>query len=162
MTPSGWRAMDPEDPLYPCSAMESRYLPQCYVMQTSVMLHLNGGDIRGAAGSCELAPEDMRARCFQSLGRDISSYTLRAWCYVGLVKNFIDLTSETEKAFTFCRKIEGQVNKLRCYVAIGEQLASLLPERLPRVELCRRAESAQYEQACLYGARVARQRPDGI
>lgn len=179
MTPSGWRAMDPEDPLYPCSAMESRYLPQCYVMQTSVMLHLNGGDIRGAAGSCELAPEDMRAKCFQSLGRDISSYTLqdvddsirlcrhspeeyRAWCYVGLVKNFIDLTSETEKAFTFCRKIEGQVNKLRCYVAIGEQLASLLPERLPRVELCRRAESAQYEQACLYGARVARQRPDGI
>ena len=179
MTASGWKALDPEDPLYPCSAVDSGYWNQCYMMQTSVMLHLNGGDIKAAAQSCTLAPEEMRETCFRSLGRDISSYTLqdhrksirqcnhspqeyRAFCYVGLVKNFIDLTAETDQALAFCRRVKGRTEKLRCYEAIGEQLAALRASRADRVPPCQQAESEEYERACLFGARVTRERPEGL
>ncbi|HET9385454.1 MAG TPA: hypothetical protein VFO67_09920, partial [Gemmatimonadales bacterium] len=40
-----FKAIEPKDPLYPCSIMADRYLHACYQMQTSVMLHLNKGDI---------------------------------------------------------------------------------------------------------------------
>jgi len=72
-----FKAMDPADPLYPCSIMADRYLNACYQMQTSVMLNLNHGNLADAAKSCERAPARVRPVCFQSLGRDITSYTLR-------------------------------------------------------------------------------------
>ncbi|MEX2582302.1 MAG: hypothetical protein WD766_03465, partial [Gemmatimonadota bacterium] len=37
-----------DDPLYPCSALPDRYLPACYQMQTSAILHFNGYDIPAA------------------------------------------------------------------------------------------------------------------
>src|SRR5881409_1674242 len=44
-----FRALDPADPLYPCSIMASRYLYACYLVQTAAILQLNNGDIAAAA-----------------------------------------------------------------------------------------------------------------
>lgn len=173
VTASGWKALDPEDPLYPCSALDERYWRECYLMQTSAMLYLNQGDIAAAARGCDQAPERMRDTCYRSLGRDISSYTLQdheesirlckeadeayvGSCYVGLVKNFIDLTAETDDAFEFCREVEGDAEKKMCYEAIGEQIGILEAERERREALCRTVESPTYLQSCLRGARVSR------
>lgn len=176
---ASWKALDSEDPHYPCSILEQRYLRDCYMMQTSAMLWMNGGDIAAAARSCDGAPEDMRPICYQSLGRDISSYTLQdpdrsitlcnkgdeqywAWCYIGLVKNFIDLTARTESAFEFCREVEGSGNKMKCYEAIGEQIYMLHNSTAQRKALCDDSEGKPYAQACLYGARVHSDRPAGL
>ncbi len=165
------------DPHYPCSVMDARYLRACYMMQTSAMLWLNGGDIGDAASSCDDAPEDWRRTCFQSLGRDISSYTLqdvddsirecrkanpeyRTWCYIGLVKNFVDLTADTETGFEFCREVE-EDSKPRCYEALGEEIGVLRSDPVEQRRLCTAAESPLFEQSCLYGARVLPSRPAG-
>ena len=160
----------PEDPHYPCSILDARYLTSCYLMQTSAMLHHNGHDFGDAADSCAEAPADWRKTCFQSLGRDISAYTLqdhadglrackrtpaefRDYCYVGLVKNFVDLTATTEDAFEFCTKVEEEY-KPRCAEALGEQIGTLQATESGRRRECARAETPALERSCLYGARV--------
>jgi hypothetical protein len=166
-----YKAIDPADPLYPCSTMADRYLVSCYEMQTSVMLYLNQGDIGATARTCNTAPVKMRYVCYQSLGRDISSYALQdhaksiqmcslgkleyqPWCYFGLVKNFVDLNARADDGLSFCRKLTGEANKMKCYEAVGEEIGTLRNESGPRRVLCEPAEPA-YLEACLFGARVS-------
>lgn len=52
-------------------------LVECYKMQTSWMLFVNGHSYERTAAECELAPEEMVIVCFQSLGRDIAGISLR-------------------------------------------------------------------------------------
>ncbi|MBA2564892.1 MAG: hypothetical protein H0V09_05665 [Gemmatimonadetes bacterium] len=173
-----FKALDPADPHYPCSILEERYQLACYGMQTSAMLHLNGGDIAAAAGACDGAPPPMRAPCYQSLGRDISSYTLqdpdqsirlcslgseryRPWCFVGLVKNFVDLTATTESAFAFCAKVPSGPSRMKCHEALGEQIGILKSDLSERSILCDRSERG-YVEACRFGARLIQERPAGL
>ena len=170
--------MKPTDPLHPCSVLQDRYLVDCYQMQTSIILYHNGGDMRGAAVVCDRAPVAMRPWCYQSLGRDISSYTLQEpeeairmcslgnpqyqpWCYVGLVKNFIDLTAKSESGLTFCPRVPSRVNKLKCYEAVGEEIWALTSDDRQRAGLCSRADGENRE-ACRYGARLRNDMPPGI
>lgn len=172
---SHFKAIDPADPLYPCSIVTEQYLVSCYEMQTSVMLYLNRGNIGAAAKTCDTAPAKMRYVCYQSLGRDISSYSLQdhdksiamcslgtpkyqPWCYVGLVKNFVDLNARADDGLRFCRRVTGLANKLKCYEAVGEQIGNLKNESEARRALCQPSEPA-YLPACLYGARVTSEEP---
>ncbi len=172
---SHFKAIDPADPLYPCSIMADKYLVSCYEMQTSVMLYLNNGNIGASAKTCDTAPLKMRYVCYQSLGRDISSYALQdhaksiemcslgtpqyqPWCYVGLVKNFVDLNARASDGLTFCKELKGDANKLKCYEAVGEQIATLRNDADPRKALCEPTEPA-YLDACLFGARVSNVEP---
>jgi len=173
-----FKALDENDPQYPCSIMATRYLNACYQMQTSVMLHFNRGDIGGAARSCLAAPEAMRTVCHQSLGRDVASYSRQdhqealrmcaladdryePWCHVGMVKNLIDLTAKAEDGIAYCRVVPGEANKLKCYEAVGEQIATLRNTESGRTELCGRVDS-EGRAACLYGAKVTVERPRGL
>jgi hypothetical protein len=166
------------DPLHPCSVLQEKYLVDCYQMQTSIILYHNRGDIGGAAVVCDRAPLAMRPWCYQSLGRDISSYTLQQadeairmcalgnpqyqpWCYVGLVKNFIDLTAKSESGLSFCPRVPGRVNKLKCYEAVGEEIWALTSDDRQRDRLCTQADGENLE-ACRYGARLRSAMPPGI
>ena len=172
---SHFKPIDPKDPLYPCSIMAARYLASCYQMQTSVMLYLNHGDIGAAAKTCDTAPGVMKFVCYQSLGRDVSSYSLQdhataiqmcslgtrkyqPWCYVGLVKNFIDLNARPEDGIALCRDVKAQDNKMKCYEAVGEQIANLHPDSESRTKVCATSEP-DYLEACLFGARVSQDMP---
>ena len=166
------------DLLHPCSVLQERYWLDCYQMQTSVILYHNSGDIRGAAVVCDRAPVAMRPWCYQSLGRDISSYTLQQadeairlcslghpqyqpWCYVGLVKNFIDLTAKSESGLLFCPRVPARVNQLKCYEAVGEEIWALTSQDSQRAALCSSADGENRE-ACRYGARLRNDMPPGI
>lgn len=173
-----FRALDPADPHYPCSILEEKYVVACYQMQTSAILFQNGGDIRAAARTCDGAPPGLRPTCYQSLGRDISAYALqdhlesirlcslgspryRPWCYVGVVKNFVDLTSTTGDAFAFCRRVPEIPGKLKCHEALGEQIGVLESRPSEREALCLRSEPA-FLEACRYGARLRGVPPPGL
>jgi len=166
-----WEPLRADDPLYPCSVLDARYQVACYMMQTSAMLRQNGDDIGDAAASCETAPEDLRKTCFQSLGRDISSHTLqdvgdglhecgrvseeyRGWCYVGLVKNFVDLTATTDAGFHFCTRVE-DAYRAQCHHAMGEEIAVLFGSEESRRGACRVSETDADERSCLRGAGLA-------
>ncbi|HEV2669871.1 MAG TPA: hypothetical protein VGU74_02170 [Gemmatimonadales bacterium] len=166
---STFKAIDPADPLYPCSIMAERYLHACYQMQTSVMLNLNHGDIGDAAKSCARAPGAMRAVCFQSLGRDATSYTNRdpqktvdlchkageqdrAACYFGAAKALVDWTATTDAAFAFCRIVGTEPGGPTCYQALGEEVATLLAGMPQREEQCARAQEPKAVAWCRQGA----------
>ena len=165
-----FEAMRADDPHYPCSILDDKYLTSCYLMQTSAMLWLNDGDIADAASSCLDAPDGWRDDCFVSLGRDISGRTLldedearrecqkspedyRGWCYAGVVKNFVDVTATTEAGFSFCRTIEDWA-KPRCHEAMGEELYALFADDAARREACEASETEELALDCRRGARV--------
>ena len=166
-----FKALEPADPLYPCSIMAERYLHACYQMQTSVMLNLNHGDLGDAAKSCERAPVQVRPVCFQSLGRDITSYTARdpqktatmchkasepyrPSCYFGAAKALVDWTATTDAAFAFCAIVGHEAGGPTCYQALGEEIATLLAGLPERQEQCLRAQEPQAVTACRLGAGV--------
>jgi hypothetical protein len=170
-----FKAVDSTDQQYPCSILEPKYHSACYGMQTSVMLHNNGGDMADAARACDAAPANMRAICYASLGRDISSYAnqdhseairmcsvgksiYQPWCFYGVVKNFIDINARTSDGISFCRAVPGDSNKQVCYAAVGEQALVLTPDVERRKKSCEGSELA-YVRACLYGASVNRELP---
>jgi hypothetical protein len=158
------KLIDPADPLYPCSALPDQYLNACYQMQTSVILHLNHGNIPAAARTCDRVGTDHRAQCYQSLGRDVSAYTLQdfdraaslcssgdpiyqPWCHIGFVKNVIDLTADYRKGMDYCRTLDALDPKKACYRAVGEEIAALTAKEPERIEACDKAEWA-YRETC--------------
>jgi hypothetical protein len=166
-------ALDPGDHHYPCSALDPRYQRSCYLMQTSVVLHHTSGDFTAAAAMCDGAPSAHRETCYQSLGRDASSYavqvhrkglelcavgdrTLQRWCHVGYVKNVIDVTASPADGFSYCRMVPAGEAKQHCYRAVGEQIYLLAKSPESRAAQCAGAE-AGYELHCRAGADLSEQ-----
>jgi hypothetical protein len=165
-------ALKRDEPLYPCSVLEDRYLTSCYQMQTSAILWFNGSDVPGAARACSQAPEDFRVICFQSLGRDVSSITMqdnrraitlcnsapveyRPWCHMGYAKNLVDVTADPNDGFAYCRLLPAGESKRICNVAIGEQIWVLADDPARREQMCLSAEP-DFRDACRIGAGIAR------
>ena len=162
-----FQALDKEQPLYPCTIVEEQQLTSCYQMQTSAILWHNGGDFAAAAAECERAPESMRRTCFISLGRDANSYAAgdhdrvlalcgaapsarQPWCFVGAVKNMMDITADPEDGLAFCRKVPG-AGKPACYRGVGQTVWVLHADDAGRERACARAESG-YVPECRAGA----------
>ncbi|MCA9473364.1 MAG: hypothetical protein MRJ96_06755 [Nitrospirales bacterium] len=164
------KLIDPKDPLYPCSNLETRYLRECYMMQTSIILHLTQYDVAKAFGECDKAPQDMQPTCYQSMGRDISGHTLRdirqsialcelggatyqGRCFVGVVKNFLNVSGHaSDNAFEFCQQTPER-HKKDCHFAIGEELLTLYATVDDRSRECARSEKS-YIHDCRLGARL--------
>lgn len=170
---AAFKAIDPADPLYPCSKMEDRHLRACFEIQTAVILYLNHGDIGAAARTCDRAVVQMRDDCYRSLGRDITSYALRdpeesarlcglgsadyqPSCYIGVAKALVDWTASTDNAFTFCGIVapRSAAGLTACYGAVGEQIAALHSARRAREQECTRIGLAPAVDACRRGARL--------
>ncbi len=165
------KLIDPKNPLYPCSELDKKYLRECYMMQTSIILHLTHYDFAKAFRECDKAPEDMRQTCYQSMGRDISGHTLRdikqsirlcelgtatyqGRCFIGVVKNFLNVSGRaSEDAFDLCRQTPKR-HKQDCHAALGEELLTLYAKPQQRSHACARSE-AKYIQDCRRGARLS-------
>lgn len=78
-----------DEPLYPCTYVESRYKEQCYLMQTSYVLQHNGYDFTRTFAECAKADEGYTDTCYRSLGRDASGSTV----------------SDVERTVTNCRAV---------------------------------------------------------
>jgi hypothetical protein len=170
-----FKALDPEEPLYPCTVVKEHHRKQCYLMQTSAVLWHNEGDFADAAGQCQRAPEDMRQTCFQSLGRDANSYAdgeprraiayctaapdeVEPFCMVGVVKNVVDVTADPNDGLEFCKLVPGN-SKPACYRAVGQQIGLLRAAAEGRERDCGRAE-AGYVTECRFGAGLGLLRSD--
>ncbi len=113
-----------DDPLYPCNAVKEEFKTSCYLMQTSHMLTIYGGDFTKVFKACDSVEEGHRATCYQSLGRDASGRTTsnaeqskatcmlggtpfaRENCIVGAVKDFISYFHSDVEAKQFCTSLD--------------------------------------------------------
>ena len=175
IAPGGFKPIDPEDPLYPCSIVREHQKPACYGMQTAVILHLNDYDFGAAAETCEEAPEHYRRTCHASLGRDASGFASRdtkkliqlceqdrtpngEYCYVGATKAVIDWAGEPADGLEFCSAVKDRMGQLRCYQGVGAQIAIIVPDDEEGRALCARAEGDNRD-ACLWGASLMNEMP---
>ena len=153
----------PEDPLYPCNVVDEGYQQACYRMQSSAILAFSQHDFVRAFETCEGAPSSFVPVCYESLGRDVSGFTLRdadktialcqkgnpeyaTLCLVGAVKDFMLTHADPGRGLSFCRQLNENA-KESCYAATGEVLLSLYPDRQQRAQTCAQAEDG-YIQAC--------------
>ncbi len=125
----------PEDPIYPCNAVEAQYKSACYFLASSMILKLNGYDFKDAFKTCETKAEtNYRWLCLQSLGRDVSGSTLRHNdkvkelcmlgapssrndCFFGAVRDYINEKGEFDSALGLCEYIPLEYQR-SCYEAV--------------------------------------------
>jgi hypothetical protein len=115
--------LKPEEPVYPCNAVETKYKEPCYLMQTSYMLKVNNYDFKNTFDICKTVDADFVDTCYRSLGRDASGssvsdientrakcflgedYRQKSQCIVGAVKDFISYYHDDAKARQLCESL---------------------------------------------------------
>jgi hypothetical protein len=173
-----YRMRDSTDLLYPCTAVGDHYQRACYMLQGGIILQALGFDFGRAARECDRVPTQFRQSCYVSLGTNASGYTVQntpraiqyclqgdpayqPWCFVGVVKNYIDLTARPSDGIAFCRAVPPGRNQLQCWVAVGEQVRVLYMTDIERAEQeC--AAAGPGREACRYGAGLLAEPPAGL
>jgi hypothetical protein len=170
-----FKVRDPTDLLYPCSVLGDKYQRACYQMQPGLIVERTGLDFVKVAAVCDTAPEPMRRTCYQGIGTYVSGVTsrdpeesirlcsqgstrYRSFCFVGLVKNFVDVTANPDDGLALCKKLGPADIATSCYHAVGEETSVLYVQMTKREEVCARVE-AKYNNACRYGAGLSTERP---
>jgi hypothetical protein len=119
-----------DEPLYPCTDLETKYKHECYKMQTSYALQTQNYDFTKVFDLCAGVEDDYRPTCYQSVGRDASSqgtadvdktrdicmlgedYEARSNCVIGVVRDFISYYSDDTQAKEFCESLDGDLRNL--------------------------------------------------
>lgn len=174
-----FRMRDSTDALYPCTVVDVRYQATCYLLQGGIILQGVKYDFAKAARECDRAPADLRENCYLSLGTSASGATVRntrkvigycskgdpryqPWCFVGAVKNYIDVTANPDDGVAFCREVPAGRNRRQCYVAVGEHLTVLnWNDRSARERACVKMPADGVEE-CRYGAGLLAAAPPGL
>ena len=147
-------------------------------MQAGIMVETTGLDFAKIAAGCDLAEERYRPTCYQGIGTYVSGTTVREpaqaiiecskgqleyqpWCFIGVVKNFIDVTANLEDGLSFCAKVGLESNRVACYVAVGEQLSVLQGNTLERDKYCQQV-APEARAACRFGAGLTDEPPRGL
>lgn len=68
-------SLRPGEPLYPCTAVASRYKEQCYDRQSTYALFVSNGDFEGVFRLCQKAERGFRGACRRGLGGDVAAET---------------------------------------------------------------------------------------
>ncbi len=166
---SNWVSQDPK---FPCNGVDQNYLVQyeCYQMQTSRMLDISNYDFKYVADNCQDAPENMKAVCFKSMGRDIAGQTLRdpdkiiKLCQTAPAENFrdcitgaqnviIDFWGEnlTNQAAEFCNKLQAD-DKSFCYDLLRQRLKDIFAANVDKIKkVCEYGEK-EFREVCLHGS----------
>lgn len=156
------------DPHFPCNAIgqSDPVQIQCYLMQTSRMLHLSNYDFQFLVDECLKASQKMQETCFISVGRDAAGQTLRD------PEKILDICNKTpSNFFDLCiqgglyvivdfwgDKMEGQPhqlckvlpseNKAHCYVSLATRLPGIFANEVKIREICEFSEE-EYKNTCL-------------
>ncbi len=166
-----FKMRDSTDLLYPCSIVDSVYQASCYQLQGGLILTAVKSDFAAAAKECDRVSHPIfRAECYVSLGTNASGFTAQntskvieycshgdpsyqAFCFVGAVKNYVDVTANADDGLTFCRALDAGVNRDKCYNAVGEEVSVLYPDAPRREAACLKA-GHDGETMCRIGAQL--------
>ena len=152
-----YKMRDSADALYPCSSLDSLYEFACYQLQGGLILEREHNDFGKAAADCDKAPPIGRSQCYVSLGTNASGMTVQntpkviddcshgdpgyqPFCFIGAVKNYIDVTAKADDGLNFCKEVPPGANRMQCYSAVGEELSVLFSvDTASRAKACNNA-----------------------
>ena len=170
-----FKMRDSVDALYPCSIVDTMYQFSCYQLQGGLILSRVQSDFTKAAAECDKAPPLGRSQCYVSLGTNASGITVQntpkaiaycshgdpgyqPFCFVGAVKNYIDVTAKPIDGIAFCKAVPPGANRASCFGAVGEELTVLYSTDIPaRQRECAKA-GVDGEAACRRGAELGGRR----
>jgi hypothetical protein len=116
-----------DQPLYPCTDVETKYKSECYKMQTSYALQTQDYDFSKVFDLCGGVEDDYRETCYESIGRDASGqsqsevadtkatcmlgedYEARSNCIEGAVMDFISYYSDDRQAKQLCEALDADL-----------------------------------------------------
>lgn len=166
-----FKMRDSVDALYPCSAVDTIYQFACYQLQGGVILTRVHSDFAKATTECDKAPPLGRSQCYLSLGTNASGMTVQntpkviadcrhgdpgyqPFCFVGAVKNYVDVTAKPDDGIAFCQAVPAGANRMQCFGAVGEELSVLYSTDLAaRARACAKA-GPDGETDCRRGAEL--------
>ena len=164
-TRSPWLRDD--DPLYPCPTVAERHKLYCYLMVTSRILEVVGGDWQQTVDWCRKAEPAWIATCFQSLGRDASGRSLQdpteviricslagnmaGECIYGAARDITSMDAGARRSAGFCSAAPAS-HRAACFNGIGTILGGFAREADARRAACRSAVPKQYWDECFAGA----------
>ena len=123
--------LKPSEPLYPCTAVDTKYKSQCYLGQTSYALQVSGYDFAKVFNLCSGVEQPYRDICNQSMGRDVANQMMHdailtrdkcaipkdpndvTNCVIGAVKEIISYYHSDKQALDFCSILD-ESNKNIC------------------------------------------------
>jgi hypothetical protein len=111
--------LDPDNLMYPCTAVEDRWKSACYLGQTSYALRELDYDYAKGFELCDGIEEKYVSTCYVSMGRDISGNSHREaatvlercslgdpefqeWCFIGATRNAVFHDHGTKNADALC------------------------------------------------------------
>jgi plastocyanin len=155
-----------EDPHYPCNDLAERYVPSCYLYQSTRMLILYQYNYAKVGLSCGNAPATALHDCFESYGRDIAAATLgdaqsgiemchetvraaqnRVSCIQGVVQAQFWEPEKGEFAVEFCEMLNETAEMSGCYWMIIVRAKELYPTQEGFGEFCSRVKPS-YQAWC--------------
>jgi mono/diheme cytochrome c family protein len=155
------------DPLYPCPTVAERHKLYCYLMVTSRILDVVGGDWQQTVDWCRKVEAAWMTTCFQSLGRDASGRSLqdppeiiricslpRAMtdqCLYGAARDITSMDAGARRSTGLCEAANARYRPA-CFNAIGTILGGFSREVGPRRSACRAATPKEYWDECFAGA----------
>jgi len=127
--------LDPENPLYPCTILDEKYLSSCYHYQSSYFSFLTGFDWKKTSDMCEGVPSPYQKDCFGTFGSNQVGFTqdysvMRANCalvpseyYPKCVQGAVGAIGirfgrEPTRMLDFCSQVPDSV-KMNCYSHVG-------------------------------------------
>ena len=139
----------PDDPVFPCDVVETRYQPDCYFYQTSHMAVVLNWDMAEIAALCDQAPLASQPSCYSSFGRDVATLAsddpataislcqhaedpiANTYCIQGAVQNGFWEPPGAQRAAQFCALLDSdpqahQASIDGCYITITQRAQNVL------------------------------------
>lgn len=155
------------DPHYPCNKIDqdSDIQFECYQMQTSWMLYINGYDFNKVVQECKKSREDMIPVCYKSYGRDAAGHTLRNpvkildlcdkvpreyydQCITGAVNVIVDFWGSAlkDQAAELCQ-LTPSIGKQACWRTLAWRITDVFTDKTSQQVRCGEFEE-NYQYLC--------------
>lgn len=163
-----------DDPMYPCSVLEERYLDKCYYRQAAYFSRLSGKDRQRLINLCNSVPDDYRSACFRKMGADAAYENKQAYnntnfdfiksvcdltpdgdfrfsCFAGAVDNLIYITGgDFSPPIEFCSILDLEQKKF-CYERFGAGIKKWIRDSEKQKDVCGNLSEKQDVIWCLKG-----------
>lgn len=155
-----------DDPLYPCSILEEKYLETCYSYQSSHFAKLSSHDWLKVIALCQSVPERYQMGCFKIMGTNqvgfsqdmlgrksncelIPSLAQRRSCLNGVVDGLVGrYHRDFDMTISFCSILE-EGDKKDCYKTAGQALSGWVESPQELVTKCGRIPEEAYVKVCV-------------
>lgn len=125
-----------DDPFYPCTILEEKYLPLCWQYQSSYFALVSNQDWKKIAGMCMQIPQQYQDRCFRTIGTNQVGFTpalltMKQDCDLMPTEHFKDIcvggvvsslsyrfVGQSSRIVEFCALVDPQ-NRETCYKQMG-------------------------------------------